>query len=362
MAWIHSEDGWRRAAAAVGLAAAGGLLLTFPQAAASGAARGLALCGQVLIPSLFPFLVIGGVLIRSGIAAAVGRRWEGIPRRLFGLPGCCAAGILMAFAGGYPTGAAAVAALRKQGDITPDEGKRMMRFCVAGGPGFVVNAVGAGITGYSQWGWILFGAQLLSALLIGIVTVPAAARRAVTSRRIAAPKTGIAAAFTGAVGAAGETMLAMCGFVVVFSAVLSLIDAMGVTARLPHGGLAALPACLLEVTAGCVAAAHSGAAAPFLLGFTVCFGGFSVHCQIAAILKDSGVFTTEFFLFRLVHGVLGGVLAAAMFPLARIPLSVWGDHGAPVGEWVYQNGGVSAALLLFCGLWMLTALPRTSDT
>lgn len=71
--------------------------------------------------------------MRSGISAALGRRLEGVTRALFGLPGCCAPGILIGFIGGYPTGGMAVGELVESGQITGEEGRRMLRFCVNGG-------------------------------------------------------------------------------------------------------------------------------------------------------------------------------------------------------------------------------------
>lgn len=48
------------------LAGAAAALLIWPQAVAGGVSRGLSICGTVIIPSLFPFLVLAGFLVRSG--------------------------------------------------------------------------------------------------------------------------------------------------------------------------------------------------------------------------------------------------------------------------------------------------------
>ena len=98
---------------------AGAALLLWPEATSTGVSRGLSICSSVIIPSLFPFLVLSGFLVKSGVSAALGRRLERPTRFLFGLPGCCAAGILIGFIGGYPAGAIAVGELMKQGALTP---------------------------------------------------------------------------------------------------------------------------------------------------------------------------------------------------------------------------------------------------
>lgn len=43
------------------LAGAAAALLIWPQAVAGGVSRGLSICGTVIIPSLFPFLVLGRI-------------------------------------------------------------------------------------------------------------------------------------------------------------------------------------------------------------------------------------------------------------------------------------------------------------
>ena len=49
-----------------GVVLAGAALLIWPQAAAAGVSRGLSICSSVIIPALFPFLVLSGFLVRSG--------------------------------------------------------------------------------------------------------------------------------------------------------------------------------------------------------------------------------------------------------------------------------------------------------
>ena len=65
---------------------AGAALLWRPQAVAAGISRGLSICSNVLIPSVFPFLVLCGIVVRVGLAAALGRRLERPTRRISGYP------------------------------------------------------------------------------------------------------------------------------------------------------------------------------------------------------------------------------------------------------------------------------------
>ncbi len=339
---------WRRGRAVllcIATAAVGIALLVRPAAAAGGISRGLSICASVIIPTLFPFFVLSGFTARAGLAAAIGRRLEPLTRRLFGLPGCAAGGILLALLGGYPAGGAAIADLVRTNQLTRDEGEHMLRFCVCGGPGFILVTVGSRLTNSTALGLVLFAANVLSALLIGMLGAPRTARQPRAALRPSCVT--VAEAFTQAVSAACQALLNTCGFVTLFSTVLALLDAL-----LPSSP--PLLACLLEVSCGCIRAAALREAAPLLLGFTVGFGGLSVHCQIAAALAGTGVMTSRFWVFRFFHGLLTALLTVLALRLFPITLPVFGMAGGPVIE--AFSGGVALSIftLVLCGIWLLS--------
>lgn len=336
--------------ALVGLAivCGGAAVLLRPDAVAGGISRGLSVCGSVIIPSLFPFLVLGTLLSKSGVAAAVGRRLERITRRLFGLPGCCATGILIGFVGGYPAGGAAVGELVRSQQITRDEGRRMLRFCVCGGPGFIISTVGAGLMGSVPFGLLLFAAHITAAVLLGMIGAPKATRQYTPVRTARAPRLSLPQAFVESVTNACQTLLSMCGFILLFSGLLALLDT-AVDNRVAN----ALLSCLLEVSSGCVAAADLGALSPFVLGVAVGFGGLSVHCQLASSLVGTGTLTPHFWLSRLLHGSLTALLTLLLLRLIPITLPVFGTT-VPTVQAVTDHVGISVFLLLLCGIWLLS--------
>ena len=357
----------------LGILAAGAALLIWPQAAAGGVSRGLSICATIIIPSLFPFLVLAGFLVRSGISAAVGRRLEGVTRALFGLPGCCGAGILVGFIGGYPTGGMAVGELVRSGQITREEGRRMLRFCVNGGPAFIISAVGAGMMGSVRFGAVLFAAHLLASLLMGIgggiasrMEKPNGQASKKFAKRDVKPS-GAAAAFVESVNNACRSLLYMCGFVVLFAAALALLDVSGVSAwfqelvslplRLAGGDtrmMSSLLPCILEVSCGCVEAAGTGAAAPMLLGITMGWGGLSVHCQLAASLHGEKLMGKGFFAARILHGLLAGLLTVILLRFIPMPITVWNPSVQTAIQPFSGPVAASVALLLMCGMLLFT--------
>lgn len=363
---IH-KTGLQTAGLLLAVFGAGAVLLLWPAAAATGVSRGLSICSTVIIPSLFPFLVLSGFLVRSGVSQALGRKLERPTRFLFGLPGCCAPGILISFIGGYPAGGVAVGQLIERGAVTPGQGKRMLRFCVCGGPAFVLSAVGAGMLGSVRYGAVLFASHIAAAVLLGL------AQRLWTGRRPPAAGASVirtpsrplpvSAAFVESVNAACQSLLSMCGFVVLFAAFLSLADASGLTLlvqrlltaplQLAGADLSDMPALfpgLLEVSCGCVEAAGAGPLAPFLLGFFMGWGGLSVHCQLAASLYMYKLIDLRFFLFRLLHGLLGGGLATVLFRLVPLPLDAFKPMQDAVVVPYATSAAASVALLAMCGM------------
>ena len=357
------------------LAGAAAALLIWPQAVAGGVSRGLSICGTVIIPSLFPFLVLAGFLVRSGVSAALGRRLERPTRFLFGLPGCCAAGILVAFVGGYPAGGIAAGELLERGYITRSEGKRMLRFCVNAGPAFIISAVGAGMLGSVRAGAVLFAAHILAALLMGLGGRIWDGRSKEADREEELPagpkRLPTAAAFVESVNGACRSLLYMCGFVVLFAAILALCDASGFTALIQQAlalpfrlvgadadALNCLFPCLLEVSCGAVEASGAGGLAPLLLGMALGWGGLSVHCQLAANLHAYKVMDRGFFAARAVHAALGGLLTILLFRIVPMPLESFSPLTDARITPFSTSVVASVALLLMCAMLLLVTASK----
>ncbi len=353
-------------------AAAAALLLCRPQAVATGVSRGLSVCTRIIIPTLYPFMLLAALLAGSPLCRAPGRLADAVTRRLFGLPGCCGPAILIALVGGYPAGAVAISRLREQEQITRQQARQMSRFCVNGGPGFIIGTVGSGLLGSAQAGVLLFAAHAAVSVAVGIWLGHRARGKAERAPRRAAgvPPAAEHGGIAAAVGSTCGALLQLCGFVVLASAVLSLLDGSGIAPALARltglspQALRSATAALLEVSSGCIALSGSGALAPFWLSLCIGFGGLSVHGQIAALLGGDGIPDRMFFLFRVFHGVASGGLALLLFrlfPAADTAASASAPIGGGIAP-VSTSLSASLALLVFTFAVML-CLPigRPSD-
>lgn len=305
----------------------------------SGAVReGLALCYNVIIPSLFPFFILASLTISLGLAGYLGRLLSPVMGPLFRLSGPCAVPLALGFIGGYPVGARAALTLYESGQCGKTECERLLAFCNNSGPAFILGVVGAGVFGDSRVGLLLCLIHAASSFCVGLCfRFYKAGEKPGRERPLAAPIAArrFTAVFTRAVQDAVPSTLHICAFVVTFSVLLRLCVLSGFLPVLSGllgrllGGLGLteewarrLLTGLLELSSGVWSLAEDGsfrgrvAMCAFLLGWA----GVSVHCQVLSFLGESGLSTRTYFLGKLLHGVFSAALTAfffRLFPLAE---------------------------------------------
>lgn len=328
------------------------LFLGYPNAMATGISRGLSICSAVIIPTLYPFMLLAGLLANSPLCRRPGQWMTALTRRLFGLPGCCGSAILLSLVGGYPAGAIAIAGLRQRGQITEEETRRMTAFCVNGGPGFVVSTVGAGLMGSVRAGLMLYGAQAAVSVGMGMALGRGHRREEVVAHTALPPQKPMAQI----VGDTCASLLTMCGFVVLAAAGLALAEGCGLARGLagvtgmPITDVSALLAAVTEVSCGCVALAGGGALTPLWLSLALSWGGLSVQGQLAAVLPQERIIGWRFWRWRLCHGVLSGGVAMGLFALFPLHRDTMADGATALPYSVSVAASLMLLLLSFLAM------------
>ena len=281
-------------------------LMLYPQPSMEAAKSGLALCYNVIIPSLFPFFVLSSLVVELGLAGYLGRLLEGLMRPLFHVSGACASAFALGFIGGYPVGAKTAISLYENGMCTKTEAERLLAFCNNSNPVFLISVLGVGVFGSVRAGVWLWLIHVLSALLTGLVfrgSGKSASRQELT-RHPPFQAVSFAEAFTGAVRSSLAGILSVCAFVVFFYVLAQPLTAMGV--RLGAVLVAALE--LFSLTPLLTADAFG-----FLLAAAAAgWGGLSVLCQTLAVLEGSGLRLRNCFLGKVVQSAFSLLLAALL--------------------------------------------------
>lgn len=280
------------------------LLLVHSDDAAAGGVEGLITCADIIIPSLFPFIVIAIFLNKSRISHYAGRLLEPVTRLLFRLPGAAGNAIFLSYLAGYPIGARLTRELYRGGKISRSQAVTMLYFTVNAGPAFIFSAVGVGMLRSGTAGIILLSANTAASLLMGIIIGHLNRGSLPSEREKEKPKPapGFAEAFVESTADAASSVLGICGWVIFFSAVMHIFYAM----QLPDP-IAVLMAPVTEVTNGCIRMAPVGNLP--LMSAVLGWGGLSVHCQVLSSAGEIHPPIGKFFLARAAHAGLSALVA-----------------------------------------------------
>lgn len=318
-----------------------------PEVCAAGVQNALHLCMQTLVPSLFPFLMLSGFFLRSGLCTLCGARLAPLTRWLFRLPGESAGVVLLSMVGGFPVGIKMTAQLYKDGVITQKQAQRMCLFCLNAGPAFVISAVGVGLYSSTRVGVLLYGTLCLSACTLGILLrfTNKKAQKSAAKYESRVLHIQLSAAFTQSVSDAMQTTLQICAWVALFGGVSAMLEAL----PLPDSiHLAVL--CVTEVTSGTVAAA---ACMPLsAVAAVIAFGGLAVHCQVLADLSACGVKYMTFFCARLFCAGLSALYCFLLLQIFPCEIDVFAA-GVPLPHAVSSVSVPSGAALLLCAVLFL---------
>ncbi|MDD5923434.1 MAG: hypothetical protein PUC88_01440 [Clostridia bacterium] len=291
-------------------------IIVYPQRSYDGAYEALINCGRVLIPSLFPFMVLSQFAVYSGVGDRLSRLFKAPVRILFKLPECCAICIILSFIGGYPVGARMIRTMYARGDITREQAERMSYFCVGAGPAFVMGMVGNILFCNQMVGVVIFVSQLVASLILGIALSLRSKYIPSVSTKVKKTES-FADSIVYAVSDASQGMTIMCFLVILFGSVLALLDGdwLGYIEGALHMDLDKVKmaiSTILEVTNGCISCSKLGGSA-ILASFAVGFGGLCVHFQIFASLSDLELNKVKFVLCRFVSGILSAFFTYILF-------------------------------------------------
>lgn len=323
-------------------------LLIFPSAAAAGAKNGIGYCLQILVPSLYPFMVLSVFVVKCGLSEKIGRLFEAPARALLKLPGSASATILMSMIGGYPTGARSVAALYESNLISESQAARMLCFCVNSGPAFVISAVGAGFLKNQQAGVILFASQILASIALSLICGITGKAEPASKSVKNLPSKSIANALIASASDAAHAMINMCCFVVLFAALMNLLR---LWVKTPQS--AAALSGLLEVTGGCSDFVKLNLPL-WAISFIIGWGGICVHFQVLSSVERIRVGLPRFLFFRLLHGTLAALITGGLMQIFPLSTQAFSNTSAQLAANFSGSVPAAAALIALCAAFVFS--------
>ena len=114
-------------------------LLFSPGEAVRASAKGVDLWFHTVLPALLPFIILSGILVRSGILLPIFRKADKIFRIFPGLSGAGVYALLLGIFCGFPMGAKITAELLREGSVSFREAKLLLQVSNHVSPAFLLG-------------------------------------------------------------------------------------------------------------------------------------------------------------------------------------------------------------------------------
>jgi len=318
------------------------MLLISPDSSVKGAVKGLVMCSNIVIPSLFPFGVCVLFLYNTGLFSIIESKITAFSRFLFGINGSCFCIFIMSLLGGYPIGAILIENQYSKNQISKRNAENLLSYCVNSGPAFIIIGIGNGIFFNLKAGLLLFIANFLASIFLALILKKYSVYEEFSQK--ASFERNLTDTFVESTAEVSKSIISVCSFVVLFSAVIGMISSLPMSYSIKKA-----VSIFLEITNGSVIAGQN----MYLLSFLLGFSGFCVHFQILSVLRTLKPSYIKFFLGRVLHGVLCLIFSYILFKIFPVKIETL-SLNAFSGKLSSVSLPFSAALFFLCATFLLS--------
>ena len=366
-----------------------------PRETVQAAASGFELWYQILVPALLPFFIVADLLVSLHFVGLIGALLEPIMRPVFRLPGCSALVIAMGYTSGFPMGAVLSRRLWEERLITSQETERLVSFTNNSSPLFIIGAIGVGMLASPQLGYLLavshYAANLIVGFIWGRMSSPTTTVASITPtqalrrlwQQFSQEEKGLGNLLGKAVSSSVTNLLAIAGFVVLFSVMTRMFTVWSIMDHMAHlltwllGSLNfSYPICfgmgigLFEITLGSrIIAATSDPVFIKLLAISIVIGfsGFSIIAQVMSIVAGLPVRLWFYLLSRLIQLTLSALITWIGYIMVIEPLQIVPSLAIPAyrilysfDAWYYSICSLIAGLIIIAVLMLSSLVMQAS--
>lgn len=300
------------------------IIFTNSSSVKTAAKEGMLLCSDVIIPVLFPFLVLSLIISKCGI-------FEAIPfpaKYRFYLTYINI--FLLSNLGGYPIGAKLLSGAVESGKISENDARLMLFCCINAGPAFTVLAVGGGILDSLQLGALIYISQFLASLTIFIIISNKLEKR----RKIPKNNESLIDAFVSSVADASISMLNMSGFIIISSIALGLFKSLNLSEPVKK-----VIFLTLEISNSILHTKNI-----YVLCFVLGFSSISIILQIIFFTKSFKPNNFSIIVSRIIVGLLSTIYTLMLIKIFHISIETVGNITSKII--INNNNSLILSLLL----------------
>lgn len=285
---------------------------------------------NAIFPSLFPFLIVSELLSYTSVISFLSTKCEKIMKPLFNVPGIGAYPFIMGLLSGYPVGAKIVADLRNQNFISKSDGERLLIFTNNAGPLFVIGSIGFSMYLNSTIGFLFLAINIISSIFTGFIFGKFYSKNnriSSNSNSTELSFSSLADVISKSIRKAFFTLSNVCGFIIIFSLIISMIKASGVLSLINNVWAEYFVLGIIEITNGIkLISSISGSSLLWNLVFTSVLlgtGGICVLLQVWSCTSNTDLSIKPYILGKIFCGLFAGGLMFVIlnfFPILQFAI------------------------------------------
>ncbi len=314
-------------------------------------------CINVIIPSLFPFMAVSGLIISTGLYHTIGIPFSLISRYVFRTKPELFSIFLISSVGGYPIGAKLITELYNNGETDRHTAEKMLGYCYMGGPAFFVGAAGTKIYGSLSAGMIIF-ASIFTANILTMLFFSATSE--IPPKNIKKNKLSFSIdKVTECINSAGKGIAGICSAIVFFASVIAVLDESGIIdvlskfiseiTNISSDTCRIFIKSMLEIS--CISDAPSDIRFMPIITAILSFGGLCVIMQIEGIINEE-LSTDNFLSCRIITMILSYFCCKILILFFDITNYI--QVFAVNGKLIRQNPPIPSLFLLIMTILLLS--------
>lgn len=311
------------------------ILITFSDICKCGVERGMLICANVIIPSLFPFMVCILIILNMDITIK-NKLISKIIFKLFGQSVDMFFVMILSMLGGYPIGCKLINELYIQDKINKKDANIMQMYCINAGPAFIISAVGSGVLSSKKIGNILFFSHISASIVIALITSKFLCKNCNISTVKKNNYKSFSEIFVKSTADATSSVISICAFIILFSVINSYLIIFLKDIPILNNVFY-----FTEITSG-ITFTKNVVFISFLLGFS----GMSIWCQIFSILKNAKPDLKLFILGRILHGSFSSIITLIIINIFKIKINVFSNSLIKQNMISYNDITLSISLII----------------